>query len=435
MGLPALDQWLVRRMGWQGAVLPTARDIRQWQLARLRDTVAHAQANSPFYALHLGGVEASAIQSVEAYSRLPMMTPEDIRSGGEQLLCVSQDEITRVVTLTTSGTTGQPKRIFHTADDLEATVDYFSWGMTNLVESGQTALVLMPGERPGGVGRLLVDALDRTGARAVTHGVMHDVNIALDQCLKEDAQCIVGSSAHVNMFASAWEKRGLPSGKIQSVLLCWDAAPNAVVHNVERIFGCSVLRHWGMIETGLGGAVECFPHSGMHLRETDVFMEIVDPDTGTLLSDGEFGEMVVSTPLRYGMPLIRYRTGDMGRILPDRCECKSPLRRLDTQVFRKEDGLSVGSGRLTLRELNEVLYGVPGLEDFGAWCVDGQLRVVACGDQTALPDLIRTALGSMPVVEQGIEEGLLSLDVIIKDDGTPAVPGLGKRSILRELEN
>jgi len=154
-----------------------------------------------------------------------------------------------------------------------------------------------------------------------------------------------------------------------------------------------------------------------------------------VLSDGEFGEMVVSTPLRFGMPLIRYRTGDMGRILSDRCECKSPLRRLDTQVFRKEDGIPIGSGRLTLRELNEVLYGVSGLEDFGAWCVDGQLRVVACGDQAALPDLIRTALGSMPVVEQGIEEGLLSLDVAIKDDGTPAIPGLGKRSIQRELEN
>ena len=435
MDLPALDQWLVRRMGWRQNVPPTARDIRQWQLVRLRLMVSHAQVNSPFYARHLAGVDASVIQSTEAYSRLPMMTPEDVRSGGEQLLCVSQDEIARVVTLTTSGTTGPPKRIFHTADDLEATVDYFGWGMTNLVGAGQTALVLMPGERPGGVGRLLVDALDRTGARAVTHGVMHDVNTALDQCLKEDAQCLVGSSAHVNMLASAWEKRGLSSGKIQSALLCWDAAPNAVVHNVERVFGCRVLRHWGMIETGLGGAVECFPHSGMHLRETDVFMEIVDPDTGTVLSDGEFGEMVVSTPLRFGMPLIRYRTGDMGRILSDRCECKSPLRRLDTQVFRKEDGIPIGSGRLTLRELNEVLYGVSGLEDFGAWCVDGQLRVVACGDQAALPDLIRTALGSMPVVEQGIEEGLLSLDVAIKDDGTPAIPGLGKRSIQRELEN
>ncbi|WP_319543279.1 DVU_1553 family AMP-dependent CoA ligase [uncultured Pseudodesulfovibrio sp.] len=435
MDLPALDQWLVRRMKWRKNAPPTARDIRQWQLARLRDLVTHAQVNSPFYARHLAGIDALDIQSVEAYSRLPMMTSEDIRAGGEHLLCVSQDEIARVVTLTTSGTTGQPKRIFHTAEDLDATVDYFGWGMRNLVESGQTALVLMPGDRPGGVGRLLIDALDRIGVRAVTHGVMDDVDSALDQCLAEDARCIVGSSAHVNMLANAWEKRRLPFGRIQSVLLCWDAAPNAVAFTVERIFGCRVLCHWGMIETGLGGAVECAPHSGMHLRETDVFMEIVDPETGTALPEGLFGEMVVSTPLRLGMPLIRYRTGDMGRIIPDLCDCKSPLRRLDTQIFRREDGVTVGAGLLTLRELNEVLYGVPGLEDFGVWCVDGRLRVMACGDQGVLPGLVQGALEAMPVVEQGIEEGLLSLDIIIKDDGTPAVPGLGKRSIQRELEN
>ncbi|NDV19874.1 AMP-binding protein [Pseudodesulfovibrio sp. JC047] len=434
MALSVLDRWLIRRMGWRAADPPTARDIRRWQCDRLQTLVSHAQANSPFYARHLAGVDGTAIVSPEEYATLPMMTADEVRDHGERMVCVSQDAIARVVTVTTSGTTGRPKRIFQTAEDLEATIDYFAWGMKNLVAPGQTVLVLMPADRPGGVGRLLVEAIERIGARAVTHGVMQDVEAALDQCREVQAQSLVGSSSHIHMLACAWEKRGVSFNKIQSVLLCWDSVPNAVVHTVERVFGCRVFRHWGMIETGLGGAVECAPHSGMHLRETDVYVEIIDPETGELRPDGAFGEIVVSTPLRLGMPLIRYRTGDMGRILPDRCECKSPLRRLDTQVFRKEDGVKIGSGVLTMRDLNEVLYAVPGLDDFCAWYHDGHVRVLVCGDESTVPKRVQEALGTMSVVEQGMKKGLLTVDVAMKNDGTPAVSGLGKRSIVRELE-
>ena len=430
MALSFLDQWLIRRMKWPDATVPpTSEEVRDWQCHRLRDVVVHARANSPFYARHLSDIDPSAICSMSDFSHLPMMTPDDVRNGPEQLLCVSQDEIFRVVTLQSSGTTGPPKRIFHTEDDLEATVDYFGWGMSNLVESGQTALVLMPGDRPGGVGKLLMDALTRTGARAVAHGVMENSDAALDHCLNEGADCIVGSAAHVNMLACAWEKRGLPKDRIRSVLLCWDVTPIAIVRNVERALGCQVFRHWGMIETGLGGAVECSPGSGLHLRETDVFMEIIDPESGELVPDGTFGEMVVTTPLRRGMPLIRYRTGDMGRILTGLCRCGSPLRRLDPLVYRMGDGVDIGSGLLTLRELNEALYIVPGLEDFSVSFNDRVLSFRVCGNDAGLLQRVQLAMEHIPVVGQSIVSGALEISININRNGTPAVPGLGKRRI------
>lgn len=431
-----LDQWLVSRMGWQDTgVPPLVEQLRGWQLVRLREIVTHAQENSPFYAQHLEGVDVAAIVSLEDFSWLPFITPDHVRHAPDQLLCVSQDEIARVVTLTSSGTTGQPKRIFHMAEDLEATVDYFGWGMSNLVGTGQTALVLMPGDRPGGVGQLLVDALDRTGARAVLHGVMEDADVALDQCIAEDVQCLVGPAAHVNMLACAWEKRGLSADRIRSVLLCWDVTPAAVVRNAERIFGCRVYRHWGMIETGLGGAVDCAMGSGMHLRETDVFMEIVNPETGVVLPDGEFGEMVVTTPLRRGMPIIRYRTGDMGRIIPGQCRCGSPARRLDPLVYRMNDGVDIGAGRLTLRDMNEVLYGVVGLADFSAGIEGGTLHVQACGYGDALSERIHSALESIPAVGRACATGEIDLNIIVRGSLTPAIPGLGKRRLRVEQEN
>ncbi|MBG0789887.1 MAG: phenylacetate--CoA ligase family protein [Desulfovibrionaceae bacterium] len=414
-------------MGWTADTPPSPGQVREWQLDRLRALVAHARENSPFYARTLSGVDVASIRTAEDFSRLPTVSADDLRREPEQFLCVSQDEIERVVTLQSSGTTGHPKRIFHTADDMEATADFFDWGMRNMVGPGQAVLVLMPGDRPGGVGRLLDDALGRFGARAACHGVMEDARAAVDQFLVEDASCIVGPPAHVNLMACEWERRRLPRDMVRSVLLCWDAVPDAVAANAERIFGCRAFRHWGMIETGLGGAVECMPGSGLHLREADLYLEIVDPRTGRLVSDGEPGEMVVSTPLRRGMPLLRYRTGDAGRILPVRCRCGSPLRLLDPHVRRMADGVDIGAGRIRLEDLNEVLYALPGLGDFAARVAGGTLYVFARGRVGR--ERIETALMSLPVVGQGLADGVLRIAVETSNDAVPAVPGLGKRRI------
>ncbi|MEF2231710.1 MAG: hypothetical protein V3571_12330 [Pseudodesulfovibrio sp.] len=172
MALPSLDRCLARRMGRDETAPVSREELRAWQLDRLRALVAHAKANSPFYRDRLAGIDPDSIRSLDDFSRLPCVAPDDLRAAPERLLCVSRDEIARVVTLTSSGTTGAPKRVFHTAEDLEATTDFFALGMANMVRPGETALVLMPDDRPGGVARLLGEALARSGARGVAHGVL-----------------------------------------------------------------------------------------------------------------------------------------------------------------------------------------------------------------------------------------------------------------------
>jgi phenylacetate-coenzyme A ligase PaaK-like adenylate-forming protein len=425
MGRTNLDCWLAGRMDRD--TVPSASELRGWLLERLKELVDHARQGSPFYNRHLSGVRGADLYSLEDFSRLPMITPDHLRDNPDALLSVSRDAIERVVTLSSSGTTGEPKRIFHTADDLAATVDFFGWGMANMVEPGGTALVLLPGTRPGGVGQLLDEALSHHGSRAVAFGELTDAGEAVDRCLAENATCVVGSPAHINLLAHAWEARGLPKGAIRSALLCWDVIPDAVRASVAGRLGCRVFRHWGMIETGLGGAVECRPGSGMHLRETDVYVEIVAPHTGALLPDGEFGDMVVTTPLKLGMPLIRYRTGDVGRILAGECGCGSPLRRLDPLVRRRRDGVPLPSGPLTLRELNEILYGVSGLADFAARLEGDTLHLTVCGDVPK--ETVLAALKNLPVVAGGLANGSLEVDIENRRGAEPAVAGLEKRRI------
>ena len=433
MALSSLDAWLAGRMGrTRAAGAPTATELHDWQLNQLRSLINHARDSSPFYARHLADVEAAAIRSLPDIAALPFLTPAVIRGTPEQLLCVSQDDIARAVTLYSSGSTGDPKRVFHTADDLESTVDYFTHGMSNLVAAGQTALVLMPADRPGGVGRLLVEALDRTGARAVPHGALENAGKGVDHLLQTGAACIVGPACHVNMLAREWERQGLSKTQVQSVLLCWDATPDAVVRNAEQAFGCNVFRHWGMIETGLGGAVECSPGAGMHLREADILLEIIEPETGIPVPDGEFGEMVVTTLTRRGMPLIRYRTGDKGRLLPGTCHCNSPLRRLDPAIRRIKGGVPLSNATLTISALNEALYALPEVSDFAAEVVGNTLRLtIATTDQRAKHVIasVTTALKQVPELARELRQERVVLDVRLRMDGTPAVAGLGKRSI------
>ncbi len=108
--------------------------------------------------------------------------------------------------------------------------------------------------------------------------------------------------------------RRIGPGRIKSVLLSGDHVTPAMRAAIEQAWDCRVFEHYGSTEVGLGGAVQCRAHAGLHVREADLLFEVVDPATGRALPDGADGELVVTTLTRRGMPLIRFRTGDLVRM-------------------------------------------------------------------------------------------------------------------------
>ena len=97
---------------------------------------------------------------------------------------------------------------------------------------------------------------------------------------------------------------------------------------IEAAWGCKVFEHYGMTEMGLGGAVSCGFLEGCHIRESDLYLEIIDPKPGQVLPEGKEGEVVFTTLTRKGMPFIRYRTGDWSSFIPEPCQCGSILKRI-----------------------------------------------------------------------------------------------------------
>ena len=230
-----------------------------------------------------------------------------------------------MVTLSTSGTTGEPKRLAFASADLERTLDFFAHGISVLVRPGDTVLILLPGaERPDGVTDLLIRALPRIGARGIAG------NPAAEQaCFRRELElhrpdCLVAAPGQLRRLLGAHPA----SPGIRAILSSAEPLPLDLEEALVHCWHCEVFDHYGLTETGYGGGVECPGKQGYHLRESDLFFEVVDPVSGEPVPDGTPGEVVFTTLTRQAMPLIRYRTGDMAAMLPGPCVCGSPLRRL-----------------------------------------------------------------------------------------------------------
>ena len=346
----------------------SAENLRQWQLAKLWETVSHAARASRFYGAKLqeSGVRAEDLKSLDDLERLPFTCSGDLIGRGSDFLCVPNDDVERIVTLRTSGTTS-PKRVFFTREDLRETVDFFERGM--IAVPGTRILICFPGGAPASVGSLLKEALSRGGREAFVHGFV-DGSGGVENTLKALERLRVDSlvGLPVQMRALAMSGR---MKNIVGMLVTGDYASPSLVQSIEKKLGCVVLRHYGMTETGYGAAVECLVRRGCHIRK-ELLFEVVDP-SGNRLPDGSWGELAVTTLTRRAMPLLRYRTGDEGRILADNCGCGSVLPRIEiggrlnnTAVFTMDRPQSfLGHALpLTLKPAKGICpFGIPVIND------------------------------------------------------------------------
>jgi phenylacetate-CoA ligase len=394
-----LEPWITSKLGRRAESL-TRVALEAYQFQKLRETLHLARERSRFYRERLAAAPCT-LNCPADLARFPFTTPQDIRENALRFVCVSQDEIQRVVTLDSSGTTGPAKRLYFTRDDQELTIDFFHVGMSTLAASGDRVLILLPCERPGSVGDLLVIALGRLGAEGIRHGPVQDVAETLSMMAQAHVNCLVGTPVQALRLA-----RSRPGLSLKSVLLTTDYVSAAIVRAVERAWGCQVYNHYGMTEMGLGGGVECQAHRGYHLREADLYVEIVNPATGQPVADGETGEIVFTTLTRRGMPLIRYRTGDLSRFVPGQCPCGTLLKTLERVRVRASGYVAVG-GYVCMADLDEALFPLEGVLDFAAAITRRggkdslRLEVETAGSASAgMVAAINRALDSIPAICQ-----------------------------------
>jgi len=309
--------------------------------------------------------------------------------------------------------------------------------MSTLVGPGDRVLILLPGERIGSVGDLLATALRRLGAHPIMHGVVHNLSETVEIMVQEGVDSLVGIPVQVLALARHAEHIAGKKVRLKSALLSTDYVPRAIVREIGRLWGCDVFEHYGMTEMGLGGGVDCAAHAGYHLREADLYFEIIDPVTGDVLPEGEEGEVVVTTLTRQGMPLIRYRTGDISSFIPGPCPCGTVLCRMERVAGRKNSRVVLHDDHsFTLVDLDEMLFPVEKVIDFAAAVdkVQGATRLVIAATTMGQADasLSRTlheALDGIPAIGRSRRDNVLMVSINITTNEDSIAPKAEKRTI------
>lgn len=368
MKISRIDEMICRQEGISSV---TRQAIKEIQLKKLNNLLAREKSRAGFYA----GLPAS-LSSLEELPNLPFTTEEDLSKNAGGLLLVSQSDIQRIISEATSGTTGLPKRVFYTMNDCCNTIELYKAGLGEFVYPGSKTMICMPFSGPYGLGELISTAIEELGAAPLKVGVGRSFG-ELEKIIKsEQPDTFVGLPTHLYSILTV-----LGPMSLKRALISGDACPVAVTKKIESMLGSKLFPHYGSREMGMAGAICCSAHEGMHLRENHIIAEIID-EQGNVLPDGETGELVITTIGMEAMPIIRYRTGDYTRIIPEKCACGSETIRLDLLRRKGKPG--------QILALDEQLFAIDGVVDYHAKFIDEILHLTILATDSLNSECIST---------------------------------------------
>lgn len=400
-------------------------ELKDFQVLRMRAIIDYVLGESPFYRdlFTKNGINSKVIDRIDDLSALPFTTPEDLRNQPYRLLCLSLSNVKRVYTLPTGGTSGPPKMVFFSEDDLNRIVEYMGVAMKSVAESAGVSrhdfavYQLLPDGKPESQQQLLARGVRSVGGTPY----LGDLSLTTDEQLHRIQQykpdLLFGPASRIyRMTQEGRDSHDLATFGLKVLFTTSGYVPSSMRERLQTIWNAEVFTHYGMTEMGWAGGIECAAHNGFHFNEADLLLEIVDPLTGMPLAKGEEGELVMTTLRREAMPLIRYRTGDLGKIESMDCGCGTlALHRL-CMLRRKDAVVRIATGdELDPHIFDDVLYRIPGIISYqSALVVEGSKeRLVLTAELVrrwprAEEDIVDAIL-AIPTVQKGIKADLMDI--------------------------
>ena len=350
------------------ALAPSA--ITRIQDGLLRETISRAARTSPFYRERFsrGTADAAGVRTLADLTRLPLTSKEDIQARNQDFWAAPRDQIKEVVA--TTGTTGEAIYVAMTNQDLERLGENerrgFSWLGAKPGDRFHIAITL---DNLFVAGLAYQLGLHKLGATAIRVGAQPARrHLDLMQQLRPDG--VVAVPSLLLALARQAKKDGDDLGSFapRRAVLIGDAirsqslASNTLGRLLEAAWGEEVSSTYGLTEAGLAYH-ECPVRRGLHSHPDLVVTEIVD-DAGCSIPDGQVGELVITTLQVEGMPLIRYRTGDVTFIVPGACPCGRGGQRIGPILGRKQHRLKVKGTTLYPKTIEDALLSLEGVENF-----------------------------------------------------------------------
>lgn len=330
-------------------------DMTAEQFSQITNSFQMLKERSPFYARKFEGIDLRDVKTQQDFQKLPFTDKADLREAYPLgLAAVPQEQIVRIHS--SSGTTGTPVIVPYTKKDVEDWACMFARCYEYAGITPADRIQITPGYGLWTAGIGFQAGCERLGAMALPLGPGNtDKQLQMMMALKSTVLC--ATSSYALLLAEEIAKRDigdkicLRKGVIGSER--WGDKMRA---RIASELGVELYDIYGLTEVyGPGIGINCKADSAMHIWSDYVYLEIVDPDTGEPVPDGEPGEIVLTTLQKEGAPLVRFRTHDLSRIVPGPCECGSTHPRIDIITGRADDMVKVKGVNMFPAQIEEVI--------------------------------------------------------------------------------
>ena len=391
---------------WEAVETISREGMEQLQVERLQSCLANVKEQVAFYSDQLAGIVPESVQSLGDLSRLPFTNKQDLRDNYPfALFAKPMSEVVRIHA--SSGTTGKPTVVGYTANDIEmwAGLAARALSLAGVTEEDIVQNSYGYGLFTGGLG--LHYGVEKLGAAVVPTSSGNTARqVMLLQDFGSTVLCATPSYALVLAERAAEAGYDVQSGPLRIGIFGAEPWSEHMRTEIEARLGITALDIYGLSEIiGPAVAMECAHKTGMHIAEDHFIPEIIDSDTLEPLPLGQQGELVFTCITKEALPLIRYRTHDLARLIPGECPCGRTTVRMEKVLGRNDDMLIIRGVNVFPSQVETVLLGMNQVEPHyqlvvgrGADLVDNlEIRVESTEEpsqQVAITGILETRLRS-----------------------------------------
>ncbi|WP_135612007.1 phenylacetate--CoA ligase family protein [Methanococcoides sp. AM1] len=333
------------------------------QVVKLKQLLKRVVSGSSFYQkkFERAGIDIDSIKTLEDITKLPFTTKEELRDAYPLgLQAVPDEDIIRIHS--SSGTTGSPVIIPYTQGDVDVWAEMMMrcYQMAGLTRSDRIQITPGYGLWTAGIG--FQAGAELLGAMAVPTGP-GNTEKQLQMLLDLKSTALASTSSYALLIAEEINKRGLRDNiNLKVGIIGSERWSPKMRKRIEDELGIKSFDIFGLTEIyGPGIAIDCSMHDGLHYWSDHLLFEIIDPVTEERLPDGTLGELVITTLTKEGAPLMRYRTRDLTRIIPEPCKCGCIFPRIDRLLGRTDDRIKIKGVNVYPGQIEDIIHRVEGV--------------------------------------------------------------------------
>ncbi len=335
--------------------------LNDTQLAQVDAQIKRLVKTDSYYGKKYRGLGITDVTSQEAFEELPFSSKDDLRNAYPLgIQAVPDEEVVRIHS--SSGTTGKPVIIPYTAKDVDDWATMFARCYETAGVTKKDRVHITPGYGLWTAGIGFQAGAEKLGAMVIPMGP-GNTDKQLQMMIDLESTVLTATSSYALLLAEEIDKRGLKDKiHLKKGVFGSERWSEKKRKYIKEKLGIELYDIYGLTEIyGPGIGISCDAQNGMHYWDDYVYIEIIDPKTGKTLPDGEEGEIVITTLVKEGAPLIRFRTHDISRIIPGECPCGRKHPRLDIIKGRSDDMFKVHGVNMFPSQVEELLALVDGV--------------------------------------------------------------------------